>query len=570
MPQKTQKYPKKVKNIKSTKLKVLSTNSQGNKYECLSSLVKSKQASVFMVQETQSRKKGKYQIENYVIFEAKRNKVGGGSLLGVHESMNPLLVSLYEVEFELIVVKTKVGNKEIRFITGYGPQEDWSDDLKAPFFVALDHEISNAQNSNKSVFLAMDANCKLGSEYIPKDPHKMSKNGEILGEIVDRNALIVVNGLSRCEGVITRERNTIDGRKEKSAIDLVIISDDLEKDVLSLKIDETRKDVLTKISKNNKGEIKKTESDHNMLETDLNISWNKSIQKEKIEMYNLKNKVCQQKFKELTSKTNMASIFESNKHLDVLTKKFLKRLNGAIVQCFKKIRSTKKNNNKLEVMYKKLNELKSQVDDENKALIEEVEKQIAAEAVNIIHEETKGLDSEDGGKNPGHLWNLNRKIIPKTPQVPSAMKSENGEMLFTKEDIKKHTLKHYENVLRNRPIQTELKSHKKEREELCVLRLNETKLNKTPDWTKQDLLVVLKGLKKKKSRDPNNLANEIFDPSVAGDDLIDATLALMNKIKSEGVYPKCMQICNITSLYKGKGPMNKYGSHRGAYSEFRP
>ena len=42
-------------------------------------------------------------------------------------------------------------------------------------------------------------------------------------------------------------------------------------------------------------------------------------------MYNLKNKACQQKFKELTSKTNMASIFESNKHLDVLTKKVLKK-----------------------------------------------------------------------------------------------------------------------------------------------------------------------------------------------------------------------------------------------------
>ena len=177
----------------------------------------------------------------------------------------------------------------------------------------------------------MDANCKLGSEYIPKDPHTISKNGEILGEIVDRNALIVVNGLSRCEGVITRERSTVDGRNEKSAIGLVIVSDDLEKDVLSLKIDERRKDVLTKISRNKKGEIKKTESDNNMLETDLNIAWNKSIQKEKIEMYNLKNEVCQLKFKELTSKKNMASIFESNKHLDVLTKKFLKGLKGAIV-----------------------------------------------------------------------------------------------------------------------------------------------------------------------------------------------------------------------------------------------
>ena len=447
----------------------MSTNSQGDKFECMSSLVKSKQASVFMLQETQSRKKGKHNIDNFVIFEAKRNKTGGGSMMGIHESMNPLLVSVYEEEFELIVVETKVENKEIRFITGYGPQEDWPDDLKAPFFVALDHEVSKAQSDNKSVFLAMDANCKLGSEYIPKDPHNISKNGEILAEIMDRNALIVVNGISRCEGVITRERNTVDGRREQSAIDLVVISEDLEEDVLSMKIDETRTNVLTKIRRNKKGEIKKTESDHNMLETDLDIKWNKSIKKPKVEMYNLKNEICQQKFKELTSKTSMTSIFKSDKHIDVLTKKFVKRLNGAIVECFKKVRSTTTKNNKLESLYAKLNDLKNEVDEEHILLIEEVETKIADEVTNIIHEETKGLDSEDGGKNPGHLWNLKKKIILKPPQVPIAMKSPTCGLLLTKEDIKEHTLKHYKNVLRNRPIKKELETHKDEREELCLL-----------------------------------------------------------------------------------------------------
>ena len=90
-------------------------------------------------------------------------------------------------------------------------------------------------------------------------------------------------------------------------------------------------------------------------------------------------------------------------------------------------------------------------------------------------------------------------------------------------------------------------------------------MNKTKDWTKENLEVVLKGLKKKKSRDPDSFANEIFHPSVAGDDLINAILALMNRIKSDGVYPKCMQVCNITSLYKGKGPVNEFGSHRGIF-----
>ena len=85
------------------------------------------------------------------------------------------------------------------------------------------------------------------------------------------------------------------------------------------------------------------------------------------------------------------------------------------------------------------------------------------------------------------------------------------------------------------------------------MRLEKTKQIKTPDWTEDDLKEALKGLKRKKSRDPNNLANEIFDPKVAGKDLMNAILALMNRIKTEHVYPKSLELCNILSLYKQKG-----------------
>ena len=91
----------------------------------------------------------------------------------------------------------------------------------------------------------------MGQEYIPKDPHKSSPNGDIMSEIIEKNALIVVNGLiDKCHGVITRERCTEDGNVERSAIDLVIVSEDLGEHVLTLKIDEERKTVLSKITKN--------------------------------------------------------------------------------------------------------------------------------------------------------------------------------------------------------------------------------------------------------------------------------------------------------------------------------
>ena len=35
----------------------------------------------------------------------------------------------------------------------------------------------------------MDANSKLGSKYIEKDPHEQSRNSKLLADILDRHAL---------------------------------------------------------------------------------------------------------------------------------------------------------------------------------------------------------------------------------------------------------------------------------------------------------------------------------------------------------------------------------------------
>ena len=182
-----------------------------------------------------------------------------------------------------------------------------------------------------------------------------------------------------------------------------------------------------------------------------------------------------------------------------------------------------------------------------------------------MYEETKGLDNEDGGFNPNHLWKLKRKIFPKPCNVPTAMKDPNGKLITDVDGFKKNTVNHYKKVLRNRPIKEGLEKHQLEKEEVCKMRLELSKTNKTPDWTKKDILEALKGLKNKKSRDPNDFSNEIFNPKVAGEDLVLAILALMNRIKSDQIYPKCLQLCNITSLYKQKGPHNEFGSYRGIF-----
>ena len=80
------------------------------------------------------------------------------------------------------------------------------------------------------------------------------------------------------------------------------------------------------------------------------------------------------------------------------------------------------------------------------------------------------------------------------------------------------------------------------------------KENKTDPWSMDDIDAVLKGLKNNKSRDQSELANDIFKPNVAGEDLKHALLKVMNCIKSEQLYHKCLELFNITSIWKLKRP----------------
>ena len=113
------------------------------------------------------------------------------------------------------------------------------------FVQALEEEVAKALFAGKSIVIGLNANSGLGSELIPNDKHKQSQNGKILAGIINRNVLIVINGLQgKISGVITRKRTTID-RVEESTIDIVVISSDLVEEVESVTTDEDTVHCLT-------------------------------------------------------------------------------------------------------------------------------------------------------------------------------------------------------------------------------------------------------------------------------------------------------------------------------------
>ena len=191
------------------------------------------------------------------------------------------------------------------------------------------------------MIIEIDANSKLGEKYIPSDPHQISPNGQLLAGIIDRHALFVANGSDRSKGIVTRRRIT-KHRKEESVIDIVLFSQDMKPHFVSLNVDEEKKLVLTRITRTKKGVVIK-QSDHNVLETEFNCKVNEDEEKPKCEIYNLKNKDSQAKFKEYTSKDNaLSSIFDSEDNLDKLAERFIKKLDGCISMNFSKIRLKEK------------------------------------------------------------------------------------------------------------------------------------------------------------------------------------------------------------------------------------
>ena len=72
-------------------------------------------------------------------------------------------------------------------------------------------------------------------------------------------------------------------------------------------------------------------------------------------------------------------------------------------------------------------------------------------------------------------------------------------------------------------------------------------------------------LGRNQSRDANGYANELLKKEAAGTDFKLALLKLMNMIKERSQFPKSMELCNITSIYKNKGSHKDFNSYRGIF-----
>ena len=171
------------------------------------------------------------------------------------------------------------------------------------FWEKIEQEVVAAQNEKCMILIELDANAKLGSQLIRNDPNKMSENGRLLKNLIDRPSLEVLNNSPLCEGTITRHRVTKNS-EEKSVIDYIITCDKLRVFLEKMTIDDKRDVTLTKYA-TTKGRKQIVKSDHNILYAKFSIQYdNIAWRRPRKEVFNLKYPECQAKFKEVTSNSN--------------------------------------------------------------------------------------------------------------------------------------------------------------------------------------------------------------------------------------------------------------------------
>ena len=440
--------------------------------------------SFITLQETKLRKSGSIKINEYQIFEKVRPSFGGGLLTAVKQSLNPVLISPCNEEADILVVQCLANEMKNRVINGYGPQEGEQLANRLNFWSSLEQEIIAAKDAKCAIMIQLDANAKVGNMVIPGDPHVISENGKLLLDMIHRENLFIQNISPMCIGLITRQRIT-NISEEKSILDYLITCDMLNGYLEKMLIDDDQIFSLTKYA-SMKGKQKSVKSDHNIMVASFNIQFqNMNLKKPRQELFNLKNKECQEIFTEVSENNfKLRKCFKSDQSFPLKCDVFLKSVQGMLHQCFRKVR-VRKMKEKTEIQDLLDEKLKIQISmdsilskdeiDDAKKQISEIENKIselcAERNCEIVKNHIKTLGALNGNFSQTGMWKLKNQLVPKELDSPMAKLDKLGNLITAPERLKILYLETYVERLRHREIKPDFTSNYQKKVKLWEMRI---------------------------------------------------------------------------------------------------
>ena len=198
----------------------------------------------------------------------------------------------------------------------------------------------------------------------------------------------------------------------------------------------------------------------------------------------------------------------------------------------------------------------------------DITKAVGEENSKKIHDTFSKFDQSGGANVTANLWKLKKETFPKvSPSLPAVKQDINGRLISGQKKLQKLYSDVFTHRLRHRPtINEDYKELHDLQSELLQKRMMASKHVQTPDWTEDDVVKVLRSLKRGKAKDPHYMINELFMPPVAGPDLVKSVTKMMNIIKQDRNIPEQFRYKNISAVWKRKGSQTELNNFRGIFT----
>ena len=525
--------------------------------------IHSENPQIFLLTETLLTTDNDIHIDGYTFFgKARKDRKGGGvGILVQNEIKNSVIPHISDGTIEIIWLSARRKKDPTRpvFIgCYYGKQETRCS--KEEILVEMNNlseEIERFQMEGE-VIIFMDGNGKIGLLGEEK-----SRNGKLLDEVFENHGLVVMNRSERCVGKITRQCTT--NKEEKSAIDFVVTGDSMEKEILSMLIDE---EGILKV----KGQ---KDTDHNTIVVNLKMEKVNRPKPERKTKWRLNAPEANwKKFRQELGKlqTSTHQIFSStDKSIDKKYSKWLKNIESAAWMSIGKttIRNRKKEQFSENIKQlrrekgEKKNELKRNPD-KNLAIIKElieiqnkIKNQILTERTQKTNDQLKRMTQD---KSRVFFWKERKRIKRNATNECLTIKNEDGRREYDPEKIMDVTASFYEKLYAKRDV----RPHEHHKIVIDDIQNFGTDMSYDTEWynevpTEIEVKTIIEN--KKNNKASTDLKNELMKNSK--DQFTKILMPLIKEVWLDEKIPKCWNKGSITSIWKGKGDKECLGNHRG-------
>ena len=497
-----------------------------------------------------------------------------GFLLGVRKGIFNYAKDITGAEMnDIMTVKIEYPAFNLRVVLLHAPQESDKDETRQEFYEELSIQVERCITSGDEFLVLGDFNGRIyNCESNGISPADGSMNGRRMCELIKEHGLKVGNFHPKCTGKWTRIQNRRTGETKKSALDYILLNENIQDSVNSIFIDEDKLYCPYR-TKRERGVQKITYSDHCVLIADLAVETGRVRQKvEKISGW----KYCEEGYKLYqveseasiqldTAATTISDIYSAwEVHFEKLLAKCFRR------RSFRREGKRKNGNN----LYKKLREVILKISKKGKIqrniaksyqqkLVQvEIQKDAEARAERLKSTSSKLTVNERF--SPSGYWKLKKaagKKVRKEEAVSSVLK-ENGTLVDSAREIIQAYQEEFETRLRNREPAVGWEQYTEETNTV-IRKWLEGESHSSPPFTTEEIKSAINTLKEDSSPGLDTYPPELF--TKAGSGVISSILFLCNKMKELKSFPEQWDHVKIVTIYKNKGSKKELKYYRGIF-----